>query len=277
MRKSIVVALVLLVVGGVGMGLFSKFQRRMVFPGPEGVTPSLLHRYAAEVGARELEIRTDDGESLYGWHRPALRGPGSRAVLYFHGNASSVLGQLDLQRRLNEEGWDFVEIHYRGYPGSTGVSSEAGVQRDAMATWRWVTVEAGVPAERVVIHGRSLGGGVAAWLGSEVKPGGVVLESTFTSVVDLAREQFGGLPLGPLLEHRFMTHELGDRVRAPVLVVHGSADSLIDVQHGKRLAEIFKAAYIEAPRVDHNEVLLEGTFADRYVAFLESVVPAEAR
>ncbi|MEM7434481.1 MAG: alpha/beta hydrolase [Myxococcota bacterium] len=278
MRRRLVAVLLLGVLGVVSMGWFSEFQRRVVFPGPEGVTEPLLHRFATEVGAHELAMRTEDGETIYGWHRAGLGEGPRRVLLYFHGNASSVLGQLPLQGRLNAEGWDYVGIHYRGYPGSTGVPSEAGTRSDARAAWSFVTRELGVPASRVAIHGRSLGGGVAAQLASEVKPGAVVLESTFTSVPDLAREQFGVLPVGRLLKHRFVTRELVGTWDSPTLVAHGSADSIIPVSHGRQLAELFPATtYIEAPGVDHNDALFEGEYADRYVAFLDNAIPAEAR
>ncbi len=273
-RKGIVGLVAIVAFGGVAMVLFSQFQRKMVFPGPQGVSTPLLQKVAVEVGATELRIPTEDGETLYGWHRASPGASSRRVVLYFHGNASSVLGQLDLQDRLIADDWDFVAIHYRGYPGSTGVASEAGVHRDAMAAWKWVTDELGTPPSHVVIHGRSLGGGVAVQLASKVNPGALVLESTFTSALDLAREQFGWLPLGALLEHRFMTRDFAGRVQCPVLVAHGSADSIIAVSHGRKLAELFEAdSYIEAPRTDHNDVLFDGVYADRYLDFLDASVP----
>ena len=257
------------------MGLFSQFQRQMVFPGPEGVTEPLLHDVAAQVGATELHIPTDDGETLYGWHRAAIWSGPRRVVLYFHGNASSLVAQLELQNLLLSEGWDFVGIHYRGYPGSTGLPSEPGLHKDAMAAWNWVTNELGIEPDHVVIHGRSLGGGVAVQLAAHVNPGALVLESTFTSIVDLAKEHYRWLPVGRVLEHRFMTRDFADRLACPLLVAHGAADSIIDVHHGKELARLFRAdQYIEVPRVDHNDMLLVGLIATRYLDFLESVVPA---
>ncbi|MGB5703607.1 MAG: hypothetical protein WBM48_12385, partial [Polyangiales bacterium] len=113
----------------------------MIFPGPEGVSTALLARVAEQVGARELAIPTEDGETLYGWHREAVETGPRRVVLYFHGNASSVLAQIELQNLLLSEGWDFVGVHYRGYPGSTGTPTEQGVHRDARAAWAWVTRE----------------------------------------------------------------------------------------------------------------------------------------
>lgn len=260
----------------VAMGMFSRFQRQMVFPGPQGLSESLLSDVAAQVGATELRIPTEDGEALYGWHRAGVGTGLRRVLLYFHGNASSLLAQVELQNLLLSEGWDFVGIHYRGYPGSTGVSSEAGVHKDATAAWKWVTDELATEPERIAIHGRSLGGGVAAQLAATVSPGALVLESTFTSIVDLAKEHYPWLPVGRVLEHRFMTRDLATEVSCPVLVAHGAADSTIDVHHGKQLARLFHAdEYIEVPRMDHNDMLLVGLIASRYLEFLESAVPTQ--
>jgi fermentation-respiration switch protein FrsA (DUF1100 family) len=253
--------------------VFAQFQRQMIFPGPEGITVPLLSDVAAQLGATELRIPTDDGETLYGWHRAAIWSGPRRVVLYFHGNASSLVGQLELQDLLLSEGWDFVGIHYRGYPGSTGVPSEVGLHEDARAAWAWVRSELGVPAKRVAIHGRSLGGAVAVQLAAEVNPGALVMESSFTSLVELAKEHYRWLPVGSLLKHRFVSRDFADRVSCPVLVAHGSADSIVDVHHGRELARLFRAeAYIEVPRIDHNDMLFVGTIAARYLGFLESAV-----
>jgi fermentation-respiration switch protein FrsA (DUF1100 family) len=258
----------------VTMGLFSEYQRQMIFPGPQGVSVSMMNDVAAQVGATELSIPTEDGETLYGWHRAAVWSGPRRVVLYFHGNASSLLAQMELQNLLLSEGWDFVGIHYRGYPGSTGVPSEAGLHKDAAAAWKWVTEELGAEPGRVAIHGRSLGGGVAVPLAASTNPGALVLESTFTSVVDLAKEHFRWLPIGSILEHRFMTRDFAKRVSCPLLVAHGAADSIIDVHHGKELARLFHAdEYIEVARIDHNDMLLVGLIATRYLNFLEGAIP----
>lgn len=247
----------------------------MIFPGPEGVNRALLARVAEQVGARELRVPTEDGETLYGWHRDAVRTGPRRVLLYFHGNASSVLAQIELQNLLLSEGWDFVGIHYRGYPGSTGMSSEEGLHRDALAAWAWVTEELGTAPERVAIHGRSLGGGVAVQLAAKVDAGALCLESTFTSIVELAKEHYWFLPVRRLLEHRFMSRDYAKEISCPVLVAHGSADTLIDVHHGKELARLFHAdEYIEVPRIDHGDILFVGRIAERYLRFLDGAVPA---
>jgi fermentation-respiration switch protein FrsA (DUF1100 family) len=276
-RRMVAVGSIAVLIAG-AMGLFSRFQRQMIFPGPQGVTVSRLGDVAARIGATELRIPTEDGQTLYGWHRAAIRSGPRRVVIYFHGNASSLLAEIDLQDLLLSEGWDFVGIHYRGYPGSTGVPSETGLHRDALAAWRYVVEELGADPRRVALHGRSLGGGVAVQLAASVKPGALVLESTFTSVVALAKEHFPWLPASWVLEHRFVTRDFVGRLSCPLLVAHGSADSIIGVHHGKELARIFRAEeYIEVPGIDHNDMLLAGAAAARYLRFLERAIPAASR
>lgn len=273
-RRVTFAAAAILVVGWLSMGMFSGFQRQVIFPGPAGVTLDLLKHVAQQVGATELEIPTSDGETLYGWHRRAVETGPLRVVLYFHGNASSVLGQIDLQNLLVSEGWDFVAIHYRGYPGSTGLPSEVGTREDALAAWRYVTEVLGAAPNRVALHGRSLGGGVAVQLAASVQPAALVMESTFTSIADLANEQYKLIPVGRFLDHPFLSREFAPKVSCPVLVAHGTHDSIIDVKHGKALARLFRTDdYIELPHIDHNDVLLQGNAAARYLAFLERAVP----
>jgi fermentation-respiration switch protein FrsA (DUF1100 family) len=246
----------------------------MIFPGPEGVDRPLLARVAEQVGAKELAIPTEDGETLYGWHRTAVETGPRRVLLYFHGNASSVLAQIELQNLLLSRGWDFVGIHYRGYPGSTGTPTEQGIHRDAIAVWTWVTKALRTDPARVAIHGRSLGGGVAVQLAARVSPGALVLESTFTSIVELAKEHYPFLPVGRLLQHRFMSRDFAKKVSCPLLVAHGSADTLIDVHHGRELARLFRAdEYIEVPRLDHADVLFVGPVTERYLKFLDGAIP----
>jgi fermentation-respiration switch protein FrsA (DUF1100 family) len=246
----------------------------MVFPGTPGLSVSFLDTMAERHGASPIEVHTEDGERLYGWHRPAQQRQGARRTLiYFHGNASSVLAPLELQESLSASGWDFVGIHYRGYPGSTGVASEAGVHRDARATWNYVTGELGTAPSRVAIHGRSLGGGVAVQLAAAVSPGALILESTFTSLAELVKARFPFLPSG-LIAHPFRSRDFVSDVRCPVLVSHGSADTLVPVTHGRELANLFGARYVEAEGAEHNDPIWTGARLERYLLFLDDAVPA---
>ena len=253
-----------------GIGLFL-LQDRMLFPAPD-LCDAWLAQEAQRHHAREFWVSTSDGVKIYGWHRPS---EGRRAVLYFHGNASSPAAAVDLQNDLARRGWDFVGIAYRGYPGSEGKPSEQGIHLDALAAWKWTVEELNIAPDNIVIHGRSLGGGVAAHLAAEVKPGGLVLQSTFTSALDLARAQAPLLPVSLLFRHPFLTRDRASAIDCPQLILHGDADPIIDVSHGRALSGLFpKASYVEVKGVGHNDAMLTaGRAGPAYYEFLSTVSP----
>lgn len=241
----------------VGYGLLLwTLQEAMMFPAPGGIGTDALDMAAREVGAEPIRIHASDGTALYGWYKPAGKSPGRRAMLYFHGNAETVAAPGPLMRMANHEGWDFGVIALRGYPGSEGSPGEEGFALDARALWDHV-VGRGVPPERVVLYGRSLGGAVAARLATEVEPGALVLESTFTSMVDMARRQAPLYPVERLLRHPFDTRSRAADLRLPTVVLHGSADGVVPVEHGRALAGALPTAqYVEVPGGTHNDLMI---------------------
>ena len=256
-------ALPVLLIGALWSG-----QEKMIFPGPP-VSEDEVRQRAARAGASLLHISTPDGERLLAWHED--RGTDA-AILYFHGNGSICDRPTKHRRILEARDISVVCIAYRGYPGSTGEPSEEGLHVDALAAYNWVTHELGIDPSRVLVHGRSLGGGVAARLASRVSVAGVVLESTFRSVRRVAEGAYPGLPVQPLLRHPFDTESIADDLSMPTLVLHGDLDRVIDVSHGRWLgAHIPSAQYVEAPGHDHNSGLLTEHPASReaYERFLD--------
>lgn len=238
-----------------GGGLYAA-QTQMLFPVPS-TSPGELTAAAAADHADEVTLTADDGIRSYAWHRAA---GGRRLVVYAHGNAETCANRTELYDHLAGLGWDTLAVEYRGYPGSEGAPSEAGIHADMRAAWRYATVDLGVPADHVVLHGFSLGGGAIGTLLDEVAPGAVVLESTFTSVWDLARPRAPIWPLSLLLKNPFLTMDRARTLHAPVLVIHGTADTVIPVEQGRRLAAaIPTATYLELPGVGHQPSILPGT------------------
>jgi pimeloyl-ACP methyl ester carboxylesterase len=250
-----------------------RMQESLIFPAPGGIDVSALDQAASEVGAEPFRIHAADGTKLYGWHRsPPPNGAKHCGVLYFHGNAETVAASVALGRLVTREGCDFLVVAYRGYPGSAGKPSESGIALDARALWDHATVDLGIPPERILLHGRSLGGGVAVGLASEVTPGALAIEASFTSLVDVAAARYPFLPVRRLLRHRFDSIGRAPGIAVPTLVVHGSADRTIPVSHGRALAKAFpNARYIEASGLDHDDALfLADAAADEaYVALLD--------
>lgn len=180
-----------------------------------------------------VEFETADGETLHGWFLPA--GDAQGTVLILHGNAGNISHRLDTLRIWHGLGFNAFIFDYRGYGQSTGRPSEPGTYRDARAAWRYLTETRGLRADRIVLFGRSLGGAVAAYLAVQVRPAGLIVESTFTSVPDIAADVYPWLPGRWLSRFQYPARELITQVRRPVLVVHSPDDEIIPFRHGQAL------------------------------------------
>ena len=244
-------------------------QDALIFPAPS--TPRFdLDMQAARVGANVVYTTAGDGVRLYGWHHPA---DGTHAVLYFHGNGEVVGGRALLADAVVRRGWDFYAFAHRGYPGSDGEPSEAGMALDATAALRFITEEHGIPATSVVVHGWSLGGGNAVALAARQSVGGLVVESSFTSLLAVAQQRFFFLPTSLLLRHRFDSGQAAGAVDCPVVVVHGTEDSVVPVAHGRALSQRFDAAkYVEVDGAGHLDLVPRNAAAwDAYADLLTTV------
>ena len=177
-------------------------HQQLLFPAPS--TPEAeISAQAERMGATVHSVAAADGVRLFGWYR---RSRGEKLVLYFHGNAETVLDRIDLQDLLVTEGYDFLMVAYRGYPGSGGAPSEAGLRMDALGVWSYATDVLGFRPEQIAVHGKSLGGGVAALLCEERTPGALVMESTFLSVVEVVKDRSPHPKVAELVTERFDTY-----------------------------------------------------------------------
>ncbi len=210
-------------------------QAKLVFhPSREFVTTPDRHGFSFE----ETFIQITPGERLHGWFffgRDADREPDHAVVLFCHGNAGNISHRLETVDLLVHLGADVLLFDYRGYGRSDGSPSEASVYADAEACYHWLTGHKGISPERIVIFGRSLGGAVAADLAGRVGCRSVALESTFTSVADLARCLYPALPLKRLLRYRFDTLSKIRELRCPLLITHSPDDELVPFNMGQRL------------------------------------------
>jgi fermentation-respiration switch protein FrsA (DUF1100 family) len=263
---------VLLTVAGAYLALLL-----FVFVGQSGMLylPDLPSReltatpQAIGLAYEDVRLRTEDRVQLHGWFIPAAQPRGT--LLFFHGNAGNISHRLDSIRIFHELELSVFIFDYRGYGQSKGSPSEAGTQRDAIAAWRYLTEQRGVPPRQVVLFGRSLGAAVAGWLATQRDPGALIVESAFTSVPDVAAEYYWWLPVRWLARFDYATRDYVGAVRCPVLVVHSPEDEIIAFKHGEA---IFAAAKepkeLLRLRGSHNEgFLLSGaTYTGGLDAFL---------
>lgn len=184
----------------------------------------------------DILIETDDGVTLHGWYIP---GEGSRTLLFFHGNAGNISHRLDSIRQFHRLGLSIFIFDYRGYGRSNGRPRETGIYRDADAAWRFLTEDRGIAANDIIMFGRSMGASAAAKLATRVDPLGLIVESSFTSIPDIAQELYPWLPARLLSRLRHATRDYIADVSCPVLVVHSRDDEIVPFHHGEA---IFAAA-----------------------------------
>jgi len=217
---------------------------------------------------QDVSIATTDGVTLHGWF---IAGRSSQVLLFFHGNAGNISHRLDSIRQFQDLGLSVLIIDYRGYGQSEGRTTERGIYRDADAAWRYLIEGRGIAASDIVIFGRSLGGSAASWLAARHQPLALIVESSFTSVPDVAQELYPWLPVRWLTT---LSHATGDYVRdvrSPILIIHSREDDIIPFHHGE---DIFAAA--NEPRTllvlrgGHNDAFLadESTYIEGLRTFL---------
>ncbi|MEM1307428.1 MAG: alpha/beta fold hydrolase, partial [Pseudomonadota bacterium] len=195
-----------------------------------GARPGPLPQLANLPGGQKLTLRADDGTQLSGWYLKA-RGA-APTFLFLHGNGG--LGGLQWRwQRLAARGVGLLAVAYRGYPGSGGQPSEDGLISDARAAYGWL--EQRVPSAQIIIHGFSLGTGVAVALAAERTARAVVLEAPFTAAVDVAAAQYPFLPVSLLMRDQFVSRARIARISAPLVIAHGDRDSVIPFEHGRQL------------------------------------------
>jgi hypothetical protein len=235
-------------------------QRSMIYPAPRAPIP-----LPASQGFSRLRLEGDLFVDLF--HLPAPAG--APTVVHFHGNGEQLLDQQDLGARLREWGPGFLAVEYPGYGASPGSPTEDGIYAAAEAALAHLRAQ-GVPAERTVLSGRSLGTGVAVEMARRGHGTRVMLVSPYTSIVALAGQFFPYLPATLLVRDRYDTASKAPSVNVPVLIIHGERDTLIPVEMGRQLGTRFPQATVETVAgAGHNDVLeRSGTKqVDRMAAF----------
>lgn len=254
--------------GGIGLllafyagvlGYMYANQTRLIFDTSDSgglAAPAAL----AIPGGIRLTIATADGERLAGWYLAPVS-PDAPVFLFLHGKGGGLHRKIWRWQRIQRHGAGVLAISYRGFVGSTGSPSETGLYEDARAAYQWL--RARHQPEQIVLHGLSLGTGVAARLATEVQARAVILEAPYTAISDVAAERYPYLPVHALIAHPFRTRDIIHELKMPVMIAHGDRDSVIPVEHGKALfslarepkrLEIFKGG-------DHSTLVRDGLYA----------------
>ncbi len=229
------------------MGTLAYRQRELLyFPTPGRADPVA----AGFAKGTEQTIATADGERLEAWFSPPQ--PSHMVVLYFHGNATRLSQLVPRFNELAASGDGVLGVSYRGYGGSTGVPTEQGLLKDADAAYAFL-IERGYRPQQIVALGASLGSGVAVALAAKHPVAGLVLDSAFSSTVDVAADMYPYFPVRWLMSDQFHSDERIAKVKAPLLMMHGSADTVVPIAYGRRLFALAHEpkVFLEIPEASH--------------------------
>lgn len=206
------------------------FQKRIIFiPYQDIVTTP------AELGLKfdNVYFKTQDGINLNGWFIPAEKA--EYTVLFCHGNGGNISHRLDTISLYNRIPLNFFIFDYRSYGKSSGSLSEKGLYEDVAAAWKYLTETRNIQPGKIIIVGRSLGGSIAAHAAAEFAPGGLILESTFTSMTEIAQHRLPFLPVRWLLHYKLPTAENLSKVKCPVLIIASPDDTIVPYKYSKKL------------------------------------------
>ncbi len=182
-----------------------------------------------------VTFKTADGLTLTGWYVPAEN---SRfTILFCHGNGGNIMHYLDSINIFYNLGLSCFIFDYRGYGGSEGKPNEEGTYLDAEAAYKWLTEEKKVSPDDIIVFGRSLGGTIAAQLASKVEVSALLIESSFTSYVDIGRKFYPYMPIKWFARFSYRTIDYIKQVRCPVMIIHSRKDEIVPFQFGRQLYE----------------------------------------
>jgi fermentation-respiration switch protein FrsA (DUF1100 family) len=206
------------------------------------------------VSGENIFFESEDGKQLYGWYY--ARPQSKYTVLLSHGNGGNVSYRQDTVEMLVKTGASVFIYDYRGYGRCTGVPDVEGICVDAKSAYDYLNVQRGIPADRIILYGESLGCAVTNYLATQRQCSGIILQSGFASLSRIATEIFPLLVLypGPLLSDPPLDNlSIVRGPHPPLLVVHGRQDETVPFAHA---AAVFKAAsepkrFLELPRSGH--------------------------
>jgi uncharacterized protein len=205
------------------------FQRDFIYQPPQDFRTAPAAAGLPE--AQEVVLTAQDGEKVIAWYVPPREG--KRVVIFFHGTGDTLALRVPRLRAVIADGTGLVALSFRGYAGSGGHPSEAGLILDARAAYDFAASR--FPPERLVVWGFSLGTGPAVALAAERPIGKLILESPYTSIADLAASDLPFIPVRLLLADQFHSDERIAKVHAPLLIMHGGRDPGINIRFGRRL------------------------------------------
>lgn len=224
---------------------------------------------AWEMDYEDVYFTTSDGVKLHAWLISA--GDDAPLVLWFHGNAGNIADRLENAKFLFERGLSLFMVDYRGYGGSEGEPSEKGIYEDGQAAYDFLASR-GVEPGGMIVFGRSLGSSVAVYVASQNECAGVILESAFTNMADMARRHYPIIPGTGGFKRKFNSTERVGSIESPILFIHGDKDEIVPYELGRELfdAAVSEKEFYTIRGAHHNDTYYVGgkEYFDRFEKFV---------
>lgn len=221
----------LLLYGGLLVVLTFLQSKLLYFPTKDMLSPS---RFGLNV--EDVWVTSSGGKKIHGWWVPHPKA--KLTLLWFHGNAGNLTHRAPMISEFQASFQvNILILDYQGYGKSEGSPSEEGIYADAKAMWDWLLQEKQQKPEQIVVLGRSLGCAIASHLVTQVQPAALILDSPFSSFVDVASAHFPWLPVRWIARFRYTTAEYVKKRSCPLLVIHSPDDEVIPYKLGQRCYE----------------------------------------
>ncbi len=233
------------------------FQRDLqYFPSRRDPAPKAV----GLTGVTPVMLTTSDGETLVLWESPAS---GDRpTILFLHGNAGEIADRADRLAFYQSRGFGTAFLSWRGFGGSSGRPTETGLLIDAKTAYDHLRIK-GLPPERIILVGESLGTGPAVLTAAANPVGAVILEAPYSAAVDIARRAYPWAPVGLLMKDQYRSRDHIAAINAPLLILHGEADEVIPQGFGKRLFDLARdpKTFLSLGPVGHDALFSPDTWA----------------
>jgi hypothetical protein len=281
--------------------IFFFFQNRIVYRPAVSNQLSVTQCGFGPTQGKDIELQTADGVTLSGWHLATNArsfkklSAATLLIVYFGAGEGNRSARDERFCRFLSMGADVVCFDYRGFGDSEGAPNEEALAQDARAIWNYL-LKNGVPSSSIVLYGESLGGAVAVRLAAELSkektpPAGIVVESSFSTLVDMERRNYPFLPVSLLLTQRYRSIDRIAGMESPLLMIHGQRDTAAPIASARAVFEAAPASaqttiseqpatiakrFVELPNCGHDDVGIENAleYDEAVTAFLKSLSPA---
>ena len=207
-------------------------QRKLLYHPTEN---SSLEENLLSHKVEKIKIPSSDNINLISWY--FLKNKSFKTLVFFHGNAGRLENRIYKLNHLSDLNLNYLIFAYRGFNGNNGKPTEEGIYKDSKAVINWLNSK-GIKKKDIILYGESLGGAVAIEIAQKESFAGIILESTFTSMIDMGQKYYPIFPVSFLLKDKYETKNKIKNLNSPTLVMHGKKDKVVPFYMGEKIYDL---------------------------------------